>query len=201
MLLEADDTGLPGDTREDLRVLHRNTQRVAAITQRLLTYARHTPAARAPVDVSAVVEDVVALMRKQVSRDGVEIVVELAPSTPRFLGDAGALQQVVVNLVLNAAQAISDRGRIIVRTAVIGDPPAGVQVLVEDTGCGIAADKLNRIFDPFYTSKASGTGLGLSVSLGIVQELGGTITVKSEPGRGSMFVVSVPIHRQPDPLP
>ena len=189
MLLEAGDAGLAQETREDLKVLHRNAMRVVDITRRVLTLARSPSAERVAVDLNVVVEDAVALLRKQLSKEGVEITTELAPKLLSIRGSPGSLQEVLLNLVLNAAQSITDRGRVVLRTA---STASGVEVSVEDTGCGIPADKLETIFDPFYTTKPHGTGLGLSVSLNIVREHGGTIDVKSEPGRGTTFIVRLP---------
>jgi len=190
MLLEAGDTGFSPETREDLNVLHRNAMRVADITHRVLTLARSPSTERVAVDMNAVVDEAVALLRKQLSKEGVDITAELAPGLPRMQGSAGSLQQVVLNLVLNAAQSITDRGRVMIRTS--GTDASGVEITVEDTGCGIPADKLDTIFDPFYTTKPHGTGLGLSVSLNIIREHGGTIDVKSEPGRGTTFILRFP---------
>ncbi len=107
------------------------------------------------------------------------------------------LNQVFMNLVVNAAQAIEGEGQIAVRTACTGDN--GVEISVTDTGAGIDADKLPRIFEPFYTTKpvGKGTGLGLSLSWGIVERHGGTIRVFSEPGKGTTFTVNLPIDGPP----
>jgi len=190
MLFEAGETGFSPETREDLRVLHRNAHRVADITQRLLTFARHTPGERGPVDVNQVVEETLALLRKQMSKEGVDIVLELGSDLAPVLASPVPLQQVVLNLVLNAAQAISERGRVTIRTT--SSKAGSIDIVVEDTGSGIAPEQLDVIFDPFYTSKPHGTGLGLSVTLGIVREYGGTIAVTSEVGRGSVFTVRLP---------
>jgi len=105
---------------------------------------------------------------------------------------ASQINQVVMNLLVNAEQAIDQKGSITIRTGSLDD---SVWFEVEDTGCGIEADKLPRIFEPFYTSKPvdKGTGLGLSISFGIVQRHGGSIAVKSTPGVGSTFRVTLPI--------
>src|SRR5262249_56352749 len=123
---------------------------------------------------------------------------EVGPDVPEVGGSGGSRQEVVLNLVLNAAQSITNRGRVVSRTA---STAGGVEVTVEDTGCGIPADKLDTIFDPFYTTKPHGTGLGLSVSLNIIREHGGTIDVKSEPGRGTTFTVRLPAAPEAVSLP
>jgi signal transduction histidine kinase len=111
-------------------------------------------------------------------------------SSSRVLGHANALEQVVLNLVTNAAEAMPRGGEIRIATTTIADR---VRVVVTDTGRGIAAEDLQHIFDPFFTTKASGTGLGLSVSYGIVEDHGGTIEVESTPGRGTTFVLTFPV--------
>jgi two-component system NtrC family sensor kinase len=123
----------------------------------------------------------------------VNVVREYVP-LPSVSCVASQINQVVMNLLTNAEQAITERGTITVRTGVDTDT---VWFEVQDTGCGIALDKLARIFEPFYTSKpvGQGTGLGLSISFGIVQRHGGSITVKSAPDVGSTFRVTLPISR------
>jgi signal transduction histidine kinase len=109
-------------------------------------------------------------------------------------GDANALQQVMMNLVTNAREALGARGEIAIETEHRAD---GVRLIVRDTGPGIPRDTLSKIFDPFFTTKPSGTGLGLSISYGIVHDHHGTIEVDSEPGRGTVFVLTFP----PAPVP
>lgn len=122
----------------------------------------------------------------------------------RIAADSEQLNQTFINLFLNAIQAMGRQGTLAVRTAVIPhcpelagapDLPDGdfIQVDVADSGCGIPADCLGRIFDPFYTTKEAGVGLGLSVSHGIIREHGGTIQVESEPGQGSIFHIRLPL--------
>ena len=107
-------------------------------------------------------------------------------------GDANALQQVLINLVTNARDALGGRGEIVIATARGAGRPAGVRLTVRDSGPGIPREILAKIFDPFFTTKPSGTGLGLSISYGIVRDHQGTIEVQSEPGRGTTFALSFP---------
>jgi two-component system, NtrC family, sensor kinase len=149
------------------------------------------------VDLNQIVDDTLLLVGTQAGNESVTLARRLAPDLPLIQGDATALQQVLVNLVLNARQAMDGRGEILVETDLMAGPPAQVRVTVRDTGPGIPADVLPRIFDPFFTTKPGGTGLGLSISYGIVREHGGTVDVHSEPGRGATFVLSFPVSPAP----
>jgi signal transduction histidine kinase len=191
MLLEAESTGLPQEVRDDLGVLHRQAQRVARITQGLLSFARQPAGERTTVDLNHIVRETLLLAEKQIIRSGIGVATTLAPDLPEIVGDPGALQQVVLNLVTNAWEAVSPGGRITIETGVCpGDGRVGL--IVEDTGRGIAPELLSRIFDPFFTTKDSGTGLGLAITDGIVREHGGTIDVESWRGKGTRFVVAFP---------
>ncbi len=116
----------------------------------------------------------------------------LAPGLPAFLGDANALQQVVLNLLTNARDAVGTRGEVSVTTDMPANQPNAVRLVVRDTGAGIPPEALPRIFDPFFTTKAVGTGLGLSISYGIVREHEGSIEVQSRPGEGAALEVTFP---------
>jgi len=131
------------------------------------------------------------MVRRQGAFDAITLVEEYAPGLPPVEVDVPRIKQVFLNLINNAVYVLKDGGTLTVRSSVVGDT---VQVEVIDSGPGIAAEHLDRIFEPFFTTKpvVSGTGLGLSVSLGIVQNHGGTIEVKSELGRGSTFIVKLP---------
>ena len=190
MLIEAKEHGLPDSVVDDLRVLHRHAMRVTDIAAKLLTFARETPAERQPVDVNTVVADALALVEKQLDRSGIRVESRLGSGLSPILGHANALQQVVLNLVTNAGQALGDHGTIRVTTA---EDTGRVIVQIVDDGPGIPPDALTHVFDPFFTTKATGTGLGLSVTYGIVRDHGGTIDVQSEVGRGTIFTVALPV--------
>jgi PAS domain S-box-containing protein len=192
MLLESEGQALPAEVREDLGVIHRHAQRVARIVHSLLSFARRSAGSHAPVDLNQVVEETLLLVEKQVAREGIHLKRSLAPALPIIQGDANALQQVVMNLLLNARDATPPGGEIRVVTEAAAEPPGGARVVVSDTGSGIPADVLPRIFDPFYTTKPQGTGLGLSISYGIVRDHQGTLDVQSTPGAGTTFVLTFP---------
>jgi PAS domain S-box-containing protein len=195
MLIEAQEQSLPDSVAADLRVLHRQAMRVTDIAAKLLTFARETPADRQPVDVNAVVTDALALVEKQLQRSGIRVESRLASDLSPVLGHANTLQQVILNLVSNAGQALGDHGTICITTAEDGAGRLVIQV--SDDGPGIAPDVLTHVFDPFFTTKPTGTGLGLSVSYGIVRDHGGTIEVQSAGDRGTTFTVALPVLRTP----
>jgi PAS domain S-box-containing protein len=165
-------------------------QRVSQIVLDLKNFSRTGDAVIEPADLQAGIESTINVVWNQLKYK-VEVVREYV-HLPLVSCVASQINQVVMNLLTNAEQAIAVRGTITVRTGVQADT---VWFEIQDTGCGIAPDKQSRIFEPFYTSKpvGQGTGLGLSISFGIVQRHGGSITVKSAPGAGSTFRVTLPI--------
>jgi PAS domain S-box-containing protein len=191
MLLDAEQQTLPAQVLEDLQVLHRASQRVARIAASLRSFARHTPDERVPLDLNAVVEESLQLVRKPLEADNIKIVARLQPALAPILGDAATLHQVLMNLLTNAREAMPNGGQISIETAP-AERPGWIRLLVADTGAGIPAEDVSRIFDPFFTTKRTGTGLGLSVTYGIIQEHGGTVDVQSRPGAGTTFILSFP---------
>jgi anti-sigma regulatory factor (Ser/Thr protein kinase) len=129
------------------------------------------------------------LVDKQIAGEGITIVRRLASGLPAVWGDANALQQVMMNLVTNAREALGGRGEILIETEPRAD---GVRLTVRDSGPGIPRETRAKIFDPFFTTKPNGTGLGLSISYGIVRDHRGTIEVESQPGHGTAFVLTFP---------
>jgi signal transduction histidine kinase len=198
--IEHEEQALDDLLREDLEVIHRQAHRVGEITRALLTYARQSSHEQSPQDLNAVARSALLLWRPQADQH-VRVVTAFEPRLPPTLGDFTQLQQVVINLLGNALDATLAGGSITVQTRSAGEPPTAVVLEVSDTGSGIAAEHLSRVFDPFFTTKppGKGTGLGLSVCLGIVQEHQGTISVQSQEGQGSTFIVSLPTMRPEEP--
>jgi two-component system nitrogen regulation sensor histidine kinase GlnL len=192
MLRDAESHGLPDALRADLRVLQRNAARVTRIVQRLLAFSRSACGDMARVDLARVVVDTLALVEQPLAAHRVRIVLETAPDLPAVFGDANALAQVVLNLVTNAIEAMAAGGEIRVDLGTAPGDLGRVRLTVADTGSGIAPHDLARVFEPFYTTKSQGTGLGLAVSYGIVREHRGVIDVESEVGRGTTFTVTLP---------
>jgi PAS domain S-box-containing protein len=192
MLMEAERMDVPSRVLEDLNVLHRHAARVARIARGLLSFARPGPGQFGPIDINDIVVDTLLLAEKQLAKAGVTVRRVLDPGLPPIRGNVDTLQQVVLNLVTNAADAIADDGEIVIETRALADPPGAVALRVSDTGSGIDPGELAKIFDPFYTTKPQGTGLGLSVSHQIVRDHGATIDVTSSPDGGTTFVVTFP---------
>jgi PAS domain S-box-containing protein len=191
MLLDAEQQQLPPQVLEDLQVLHRASQRVARIAASLRSFARHSPGDRVPLDLNAVVDESLQLLQKPLAADNVQIVASLDRGLAPILGDATTLHQVLMNLLTNAREAMPTGGQIRIETGP-AERPGWVRLLVADTGPGIPAEEVSKIFDPFFTTKRAGTGLGLSVTYGIIQEHGGTVDVQSQPGTGTTFILSFP---------
>ena len=173
----------------------RQTFRASEIVNALLNFSRAAPGTFEELDLNRLIRETLLLLEHQFQQAGIRVELELEEGLGRVQGDPGKLQQVFLNLFLNARDAMESGGVLRVRTA--GD---GRQILVEvrDNGPGIAPENLNRIFDPFFTTKPPrrGTGLGLSISYGIVREHGGDIEVESRPGEGACFRVAFPLARK-----
>jgi two-component system, NtrC family, sensor kinase len=179
------------EDREDLDLIIHETTRGAAIVRGLLDFARERPVVQAPLALNDVVRQTVLLLGNRSALQQIEVVEDLQEHLPAVNGDANQLQQVVVNLSVNACEAMPKGGTLLLRTS---SEDGKVLVSVTDTGCGIKREHLDQIFEPFFSTKAvgKGTGLGLSVSYGIVQQHGGSLEVQSEEGKGSTFTVILP---------
>lgn len=187
------------DARQATETIVAETKRAARIVSKLLTFARQNPPERMPTDLNQVITDTIELRRYPLRVHGITLTTELDPRLPLTWADPFQLQQVFLNLLANAEQAVVVGGaerRITVRSRRVGDRLA---VAVSDSGAGIAPEHLAHIFNPFFTTKPRGigTGLGLSISDGIVREHGGTLRVHSEPGQGALFEVSLPLVSPP----
>jgi two-component system NtrC family sensor kinase len=170
--------------------------RMAKIVRNLLFFARQRPAERVPVNLQTVVEQTLSLRLSQLTLSGIKVDTEYAPDLPEINGDAQQLEQVFLNLLLNAEQAIMEsrpQGHILVRTRVSADG-AFVCADVVDDGPGIPPDVLPRVFEPFFTTKGAGrgTGLGLAISQGIVESFGGELLAANAPAGGAVFTVVLP---------
>ncbi len=184
--------------REVLEDLRNEVHRIEKTLNDLLIYARPKPPHFGPTDLKETLAHTLQLARQQTGTKKVDFSIQLSPSLPSFRADAEQLHQVLLNLVLNAIQAINEEGKIALAATVLNSEasnrPGYVEISVSDTGHGIPAEHLERIFRPFYTTKQGGTGLGLSLCRRIIAQHGGTLTVESELGRGSRFVIRFP-HR------
>jgi PAS domain S-box-containing protein len=183
----------PDDPRTQvLEKIERQTFRAAKIVNGLLNLARPAQVDSGPVDVNAVINDVLSLLEHQLRTGRIQVRKELAAEPPIVLGIEYKLQQVFLNLFLNARDAMPKGGWLTIATRASGETAT---IEVGDTGSGIPVDQLSRIYDPFFTTKdiGKGTGLGLSITYGIVQEHGGAITCDSSPGQGTRFSLTLPL--------
>ena len=165
------------------------------IVRGLLDFARQSAPVLQPVAVSSIIDQVMSLVGHQAEMKKVEVTRDEMSSLPPIMADSGQLQQVFVNLALNAIQAMPDGGKLMIHTS-LGDDNC-VRASFQDTGHGIAPENMEKLFVPFFTTKEQekGLGLGLAVSYGIIERHGGRIEVSSEVGKGSSFTVHLPVHR------
>ena len=178
--------------RPILEKIEKQTFRASSIVNNLLNFSRQQASEMQAVDIGAVVDETLALAELPLSKRKVRVETRLDESLPAVWGDPGKLQQVLMNLVLNARDSMPDGGDLSIRAFCQNGE---VILEIADTGTGIPKEQIHKIYDPFFTTKGTGkgTGLGLSVTYGIVQEHRGTITVRSESGRGTCFRVALPL--------
>jgi PAS domain S-box-containing protein len=179
--------------REFVDEIINQTMRCQQIVNRLLEFSRQSMVQRTLVDLNAVVDRVVELILHQALFHDIQVVRNLDPELPQFMGDPGQLQQVLTNLLINAADALQGQGTITITTRP-GPEGEGVVLTFADTGPGIPAYIRDKIFEPFFTTKpvGKGTGLGLSIVYSVIQRHGGTIEVDSRPGMGTTFTIRLP---------
>jgi protein-histidine pros-kinase len=192
MLEEAGEAAMPASVRDDLAVLQRNAERVGRITQALTSFARPAGSVRKPTDLNLVAQETLLLFEKHATKAGLRVVRQLTSGLPLVEADANELQQVLLNLLNNARDALGRQGEILVETGSAAGRPGWVRLAVSDTGPGIAPELRERIFLPFFTTKTGGTGLGLAISHRIVRDHHGVLEVTSEPGGGSTFSIILP---------
>ncbi|HET6862876.1 MAG TPA: ATP-binding protein, partial [Pyrinomonadaceae bacterium] len=179
-----------------LQKVRTQAERATNIVNNLLNFSRTGNATEfGETDIARVLDDTLQLLEPQLRRSQIRIVRSYENGAPLVYGNAGKLQQVFTNLILNARDAIPDGGQITLSTGAADD--GSLMVEVADTGIGIDPENVAKIYDPFYTTKGvgRGTGLGLAVSYGIVQEHTGRITVESTPGKGTTFRITLPTAR------
>jgi len=192
---------LQGDPQRSglLEKITRQTFRASEIVNNLLNFSRTSGTEFSEVQVNKVIGDTLALLEHQFKTSKIKVQDELADHLPAIQGNPGRLQQVFLNLFLNAKDAMPEGGVL----RIVTSNGEGVSVVVSDTGSGIAQEHIHRIYDPFFTTKnasqegqSRGTGLGLSVTYGIIQEHAGKIRVESRPGEGTTFYLDFPLTRK-----
>jgi len=186
-----EDVGDDEERAEDYQVIIRETLRCRDIVKNLLDFARQTTQRFEKTDLREVVESTLALVLRQAIFRDIILEQNLADSLPAVSGDKHQLGQVILNLLVNAAEGMDGKGRIEISTCVV-DAGANCQVTVADSGPGIPEDAIGRVFEPFFTTKSTGHGLGLAVSWGIVQQHGGRIEAKNREEGGTIFRVILP---------
>ncbi|MBV5339440.1 MAG: HAMP domain-containing protein [Deltaproteobacteria bacterium] len=193
--LVAKDVRLDPALKTDIETISAEAQRCAGIVKGLLEFARDYQPQMLVCDINQVLVDSLRLVECQTVFQNVTIVRELDNNLPEIMADQNHLKQVFINIFINAGQAMQEmkQGELQIVTTPSDDPAGGVVIRISDSGGGVPKEQLGKLFDPFFTTKGTGgTGLGLSVSYGIVQAHGGTITAESAPGKGTTFIIRLP---------
>jgi PAS domain S-box-containing protein len=190
-----DRKNIPPDIRSDLVAINDGAQRVAGIVQRLLAFSRQTKPERKLVDINELIESTLILRAYHLKVNNIEVITKLAPDFLETVVDPGQIQQVLLNLIVNAETEMKlahGKGKLTITTDKRDNT---VKVSVKDNGPGIKPEIIDRIFDPFFTTRevGQGTGLGLSLCYGIITEHNGKIYARSQPGKGATFIVELPI--------
>jgi signal transduction histidine kinase len=186
----------PGDSGYSLlEKITKQTFRASEIVNSLLSFSRTNATEFSDVDIHQIIGDTVSLLQHQLSAAGIHVDYERWEDKLLMTGNPGKLQQVFLNLFLNAKDAMAEGGTLHILTRAVSSK---VEIVVSDTGAGISKENVRKIYDPFFTTKSGGkgTGLGLSVSYGIVQEHGGSISVDSKLGSGTSFRLEFPLARK-----
>ena len=188
---------LPRQADSDVERIEKAALHAREVVKKLLIFARKVPFQKSNTDLNATIEEALFFLEARCAKEGISIERRLGTDLPLIPGDAAQLRQVVVNLVVNAMQAMPQGGRVIVQTEHGNE---AVILSVEDTGIGMDSEGLRNIFVPFYSTKGlhEGTGLGLPVVHGIVTSHGGAIRVDSQPGKGTRFEIQFPIRDHDD---
>jgi C4-dicarboxylate-specific signal transduction histidine kinase len=198
--------GLPDKERtvRELRNAMQQVRKATEIISHLRTFGRAAPVSREPIFINQVIERALSLMQEQLRLRDIQVDWTVSSAQPVVMGNAIQLEQVFINLLTNARDALADSPRKVISiSAEAGE--AVVDLVFSDTGPGIPEGLEQRIFDPFFTTKevGRGTGLGLSITYGIIKEHGGTITVAKQPGKGATFLIQLPraVEQPPEPSP
>ncbi len=178
--------------QNDIDIVIRETERCKKIIKGLLDFARQSQPEKKCDDITSVLNKTVNLVVHHKDFRNIELIKHAPGYLPKILFDADQIQQVFMNLIVNAQQAMPDGGRLEISTTYHEEKRV-LDIVFEDTGCGIGEGELQKIFDPFYTTKDMGTGLGLSISLGIIENHGGKLIVQSRKDAGAVFVVRLPV--------
>ncbi len=191
--LISDDPKLNKELKKDCQTVIHESRRCSKIVKELLDFARVSDSQKTRQPVRKAINRTAALIEHNVDFKNIKIVKDFAPDLPEILIDASQIEQVLINIMINAGQAMPEGGELSIKTEM-GTTGDHIYIRIKDTGCGIPEENIEKLFDPFFSTKGHhGTGLGLSVSYGIIQSHGGEITVSSEPGKGTTFTIVLPV--------
>ncbi len=195
--MEADELALPAGVLKDLDVIYSNAAKVSSIVQDLLIFSRHHPVKLEYADIRPLIKRVVDVLYEDLRRNNCSVHINIPPSIPAIHGDTDRLEQVFINLISNAIDAMPEGGNIYIDAVVSDERQGFLELSIRDEGEGISEENLHRIFDPFFTTKklGKGSGLGLSICYGIIKSHGGEIRVKSRVNNGSVFTVFLPVKK------
>jgi len=180
-----------GNLREGLDVIIRETQRCKGIIQGLLEFSRDKEPKKVLANMNDIIEKVLSILGNEFRLHHITVEKNLSSKMPESMLDVNQMQQVFTNLLINAIEAIQEDGVIKIKSYMTPDKKAE-RIEIEDSGCGIPPDQIEKIFEPFFSTKKDGTGLGLAVSYGIIQKHQGSIRVSSEPNQGTRFTIEIP---------
>jgi len=180
-----------GPLKEGLDVIIRETVRCKSIIQELLEFSRDRKPHMSFTDVNEIIDKTLSILDNEFRLQHLKLEKRLSPQMEKISLDGNQMEQVFVNILINAVQATPEKGVITVRSTWLPDPRV-VRIQIADTGCGISAENLPKVFEPFFSTKEKGTGLGLAVSYGIVKGHGGNIWVTSQEGKGAEFTIDLP---------
>jgi signal transduction histidine kinase len=197
--MEADDLSLSNTVLKDLEVIYNHAAKVSSLVKNLLIFSRHHPVEFQPVNLLALIDRVIGSLHNVLAESGCRVHVDIPLGVSHTVGDSERLEQVFRNLLANAVDAMPSGGNIFIKSERSPASDGVMMIHVRDEGEGINEEDLSRIFDPFFTTKklGKGSGLGLSISYGIVKSHGGDISVSSEPGHGSTFSLQLPLEEMP----
>jgi signal transduction histidine kinase len=177
--------------KETLETIFFHMNRISDIMKQLSSFSKMLPVELKSCKANSIIENSLSLIQYDKRIQGITIMRDLMPDLPLLTTDANGLSQVIVSIVLNAADAMPNGGTLTIRSMSMNN---SIVIAFEDTGVGIAKENLSRVFEPFYTTKEEGTGLGLAVSYNIIKKLNGSLTVESEINKGSRFVITLPMN-------
>jgi len=190
------DKGLPPDALTAIQGVLNEARRAAAIIKSMRSFIGKGHPAKAPLDINELVRESVGMMEFELRQQGVHPQLRLTGGLPKVLGDSVQIEQVLVNLLLNALEAISESaspGNALTVKTVLSDDGHAVQVSTMDTGNGICPERMSHLFEPFFTTKPNGVGMGLSICRSIIEGRGGRLTAAANPDRGMRFSFTVPV--------